>query len=271
MCELLIYLWKPCPPACTSFLRAFPVYRVHPCTQSPFPEPPCPLSQTSQQPMASDTDACERTSRWPYSVPFSWLTCFRLWSFQFEFPRLQWSTQQSFVPQIGLCRTLQNAPKAVLLTLPVPMLPWLLGHSGGSSTWGRGSACFPYLTVLQSFWSTWLSEGIFHVEFSYLAFEVVLMVLLTMWAKNVRRKCFWQSCFNFGFLTDVIILIKSDSVHLYCNPVNYRYLSPCVAHWRNLHFHCMTENEVRRQDRTGTWRHSKNILPGKCRSGIGVP
>lgn len=59
-------------------------------------------------------------------------------------------------------------------------------------------------------------------------------------------------CFKFVFLTDVIILIKSDSVHLYCNPVNYRYLLPYVAHWRNLHFHCMTENEVRRKDRTGT-------------------
>lgn len=60
-------------------------------------------------------------------------------------------------------------------------------------------------------------------------------------------------CFiNFVSLTDVIILIKSDSVHLYCNPVNYRYLLPCVAHWRNLHLHCMTENEVRRKDRIVT-------------------
>lgn len=55
-------------------------------------------------------------------------------------------------------------------------------------------------------------------------------------------------CFAFFSPADVIILIKSDSVHLYCNPVNYRYLLPYVAHWRNLHFHCMTENEVRRKD-----------------------
>lgn len=58
-------------------------------------------------------------------------------------------------------------------------------------------------------------------------------------------------CVNFVYLTDVIILIKSDSVHLYCNPVNYRYLLPFVAHWRNLHFHCMTENEVRRKGDIG--------------------
>ncbi|XP_067837186.1 uncharacterized protein C20orf194 homolog isoform X2 [Heptranchias perlo] len=44
-------------------------------------------------------------------------------------------------------------------------------------------------------------------------------------------------------LDDVILLIKSESVHLYCNPVNYNYLLPYVAQWRNLHIHCMTEKE----------------------------
>lgn len=45
-------------------------------------------------------------------------------------------------------------------------------------------------------------------------------------------------------VADIIILIKPDSVHLYCNPVNYNHLLPYVACWRNLHFHCLTENEV---------------------------
>uniref|UniRef100_UPI00398EE7D4 dynein axonemal assembly factor 9 isoform X2 n=1 Tax=Pristiophorus japonicus TaxID=55135 RepID=UPI00398EE7D4 len=44
-------------------------------------------------------------------------------------------------------------------------------------------------------------------------------------------------------LDDVILLIKSESVHLYCNPVNYNYLLPYVAYWRNLHLHCLTEKE----------------------------
>jgi hypothetical protein len=70
--------------------------------------------------------------------------------------------------------------------------------------------------------------------------------------------------FCFFLLADVILLIKSDSVHLYCNPVNYRYLLPYVAHWRNLHFHCMTENEVRRKDRTST-------SSGKCWFGAEAP
>lgn len=49
-------------------------------------------------------------------------------------------------------------------------------------------------------------------------------------------------------VADIIILIKPDSVHLYCNPVNYNHLLPYVAFWRNLHFHCLTENEV-----SGKW------------------
>ncbi|XP_053701726.1 uncharacterized protein C20orf194 homolog isoform X1 [Synchiropus splendidus] len=43
--------------------------------------------------------------------------------------------------------------------------------------------------------------------------------------------------------TDVILLIKSECVHLYCTPMNYSYLLPYVSHWRNLHLYCMTEAE----------------------------
>lgn len=50
-------------------------------------------------------------------------------------------------------------------------------------------------------------------------------------------------CF-FLLPADVILLIKAESVHLYCNPENYGYLLPYVDHWRNLHLHCMTETEV---------------------------
>lgn len=45
-------------------------------------------------------------------------------------------------------------------------------------------------------------------------------------------------------LPDVILLIKAECVHLYCNPLNYSYLLPYISHWRNLHLYCMTEAEV---------------------------
>ncbi|XP_038649134.1 uncharacterized protein C20orf194 homolog [Scyliorhinus canicula] len=44
-------------------------------------------------------------------------------------------------------------------------------------------------------------------------------------------------------LDDVILLIKPESVHVYCNPINYSYLLPCIAYWRNLRLHCLTEKE----------------------------
>lgn len=47
-------------------------------------------------------------------------------------------------------------------------------------------------------------------------------------------------------LPDVILLIKAECVHLYCNPLNYSYLLPYVSHWRNLHLYCMTEAEVKK-------------------------
>ena len=48
----------------------------------------------------------------------------------------------------------------------------------------------------------------------------------------------------FLFLSDLIMLIRRHEVDIYCNPVNYHYLLPYVAHWRNLRFHCMTDREV---------------------------
>lgn len=44
-------------------------------------------------------------------------------------------------------------------------------------------------------------------------------------------------------LEDVVVVVKAESVHVYCNPLNYPYLLPFIAHWRNLHIHCMNSNE----------------------------
>ncbi|XP_019061095.1 uncharacterized protein C20orf194 homolog isoform X1 [Fukomys damarensis] len=67
------------------------------------------------------------------------------------------------------------------------------------------------------------------------------------------------------------MLIKSDSVHLYCNPVNYRYLLPYVAHWRNLHFHCMTENEYEDEEAAEEFKISSFVDMVRDCSKIGIP
>uniref|UniRef100_A0A2K5SCN4 DAAF9 N-terminal domain-containing protein n=1 Tax=Cebus imitator TaxID=2715852 RepID=A0A2K5SCN4_CEBIM len=75
----------------------------------------------------------------------------------------------------------------------------------------------------------------------------------------------------FEVLDDVIILIKSDSVHLCCNPVNVRNLLPYVAHWRNLHFHCMTENEYEDEEAAGEFKIASFVDMVRDCSRIGIP
>uniref|UniRef100_A0A8D1E9R6 Dynein axonemal assembly factor 9 n=1 Tax=Sus scrofa TaxID=9823 RepID=A0A8D1E9R6_PIG len=88
---------------------------------------------------------------------------------------------------------------------------------------------------------------------------------------NQNTSDFEKSGFSEEVLDDVIILIKSDSVHLYCNPVNYHYLLPYVAHWRNLHFHCMTENEYEDEEAAEEFKIASFVDMVRDCSRIGIP
>ncbi|XP_078262629.1 dynein axonemal assembly factor 9 isoform X2 [Rhinoraja longicauda] len=72
-------------------------------------------------------------------------------------------------------------------------------------------------------------------------------------------------------LDDVIILIKSESVHLYCNPINYNYLLPYVAYWKNLHLHCLTVKEYEDEELAEEFKITSfvNMVQDCCR--IQVP
>ncbi|XP_053560295.1 dynein axonemal assembly factor 9 [Bombina bombina] len=85
-----------------------------------------------------------------------------------------------------------------------------------------------------------------------------------------RNSDFERTGFPEEVLDDVIILIKSDSVHLYCNPVNYMYLLPFVSCWRNLHFHCMTESEYEDEEAAEEFKITSfvNIVHDCGRIGI---
>uniref|UniRef100_A0A7N4PAT3 Dynein axonemal assembly factor 9 n=1 Tax=Sarcophilus harrisii TaxID=9305 RepID=A0A7N4PAT3_SARHA len=80
-----------------------------------------------------------------------------------------------------------------------------------------------------------------------------------------------RSGFSEEALDDVIILIKSDSVHLYCNPVNYRYLLSYVAHWKNLHIYCMTENEYENEEAAEEFKIASFVDMVRDCSRIGIP
>ncbi|XP_046289216.1 dynein axonemal assembly factor 9 isoform X2 [Marmota monax] len=99
--------------------------------------------------------------------------------------------------------------------------------------------------------------------------ELANYLLFGLYNQNISD--FEKTGFSEEVLDDVIILIKSDSVHLYCNPVNYRYLLPYVAHWRNLHFHCMTENEYEDEEAAEEFKISSFVDMVRDCSRIGIP
>ena len=84
------------------------------------------------------------------------------------------------------------------------------------------------------------------ISFKSFVFNMLCCVL----ARNLNFLFFLSDLFtpfliqSFFFLSDLIMLIRRHEVDIYCNPVNYHYLLPYVAHWRNLRFHCMTDREV---------------------------
>nr|XP_060635619.1 dynein axonemal assembly factor 9 [Anolis sagrei ordinatus] len=88
---------------------------------------------------------------------------------------------------------------------------------------------------------------------------------------NQNNNEFERSGFPEEVLDDVILLIKPDSVHLYCNPVNYNYLLPYVAFWRNLHFHCLTENEYEDEEAAEEFKISSFVDMVRDCSRIGIP
>ncbi|XP_047466426.1 uncharacterized protein C20orf194 homolog isoform X2 [Mugil cephalus] len=72
-------------------------------------------------------------------------------------------------------------------------------------------------------------------------------------------------------LDDVILLIKAECVHLYCNPLNYSYLLPYVSHWRNLHLYCMTEAEYEDEEAAEEFKISSFVTMVQDCCRIGVP
>ncbi|XP_056151860.1 uncharacterized protein C20orf194 homolog isoform X2 [Lampris incognitus] len=80
-----------------------------------------------------------------------------------------------------------------------------------------------------------------------------------------------QEGFPEEVLDDMILLIKAECVHLYCNPVNYSYLLPYVSHWRNLHLYCMTETEYEDEEAAEEFKISSFVTMVQDCTRIGVP
>ncbi|XP_061700910.1 uncharacterized protein C20orf194 homolog isoform X2 [Syngnathoides biaculeatus] len=72
-------------------------------------------------------------------------------------------------------------------------------------------------------------------------------------------------------LDDVILVIKAECVHLYCNPLNFAHLLPYVSHWRNLHLYCMTQAEYEDEEAAEEFKISSFVSMVQDCHRIGVP
>ncbi|XP_014670619.1 PREDICTED: uncharacterized protein C20orf194-like [Priapulus caudatus] len=70
---------------------------------------------------------------------------------------------------------------------------------------------------------------------------------------------------------DVVIVVKSNSVAVYCNPVNLKQLFPYFAQWENLTVHCLTEYQYEDQDLAEEYKISSFVAMLKGCKSVGVP
>ena len=68
-----------------------------------------------------------------------------------------------------------------------------------------------------------------------------------------------------------MLLVRVNSVDIYCNPINYAYLLPCITHWPNLKVHCLQPFEYSNGDVAEEFKINSlvNMTYG-CRI-IGIP
>ncbi|KAF7253048.1 hypothetical protein EG68_08215 [Paragonimus skrjabini miyazakii] len=77
-----------------------------------------------------------------------------------------------------------------------------------------------------------------HQTASYLLFDIF----------ESRESDILKSKVDMEVFEDVIICIKKNETHIYCNAVNYMLFLPYITSWPNLRIHCITEGEMNNVD-----------------------
>lgn len=88
---------------------------------------------------------------------------------------------------------------------------------------------------------------------------------------EVRKSELEESGFEEEIIDDVLFLVQHDQVDVYCNPVNYHYLLPYISHWKNIHFHCLTDSEYEDDEKAEDFKTATFVsLVRNCQK-VGVP
>lgn len=70
---------------------------------------------------------------------------------------------------------------------------------------------------------------------------------------------------------DIILFIKPNAVHVYCNPLNRTYLLPYISHWNNLCLHCLTPTKFEDEEMPEDFKIRSFIAMVTDCHKIGVP
>lgn len=88
---------------------------------------------------------------------------------------------------------------------------------------------------------------------------------------DIRREELENSGFDEEVIDDLIFVIQPDTIHVYCNPINYHYILPYIAHWPNLRLHCMTEKQYEDEEAAQEFKIFSFLDMVKDSHVIGVP
>ncbi|XP_033633377.1 uncharacterized protein C20orf194-like isoform X1 [Asterias rubens] len=89
---------------------------------------------------------------------------------------------------------------------------------------------------------------------------------------DLRKDGLERSGLEEDIADDLILLIKKDSVHVHYTPSDYSYIIPYVAHWPNLHLHCLTDSENQEDEEAAeNFKVLSFIEMVRCVPTIGVP
>ena len=101
------------------------------------------------------------------------------------------------------------------------------------------------------------------------ALELINYLLFNFF--DSRKMEIEKSPFAEEVVDDMMFLIRENSVDIYCNPINYHYLLPYVAHWRNLHFHCLKDQVYEDTEKAEEFKiQSFVVMTDTCKK-VGIP
>ncbi|XP_050396085.2 dynein axonemal assembly factor 9 [Patella vulgata] len=80
-----------------------------------------------------------------------------------------------------------------------------------------------------------------------------------------------RSGFDEEDLDDIILVINSNSVDIYCNVINYHYLLPYTSHWFNVRYHCLTDTEAEDEEMEEDFKMLSFVAMVKDKKCIGIP